>query len=181
MNLSMQELEFGVDSDPPFDPSYFSTSWEWKGMSDFYVRSQPPSPQSLSPAASFGSCSSSPESCPWSSSSSSCPGAELAGFVQTDSGYSDFLSGHSEDSESSRGHARKRKRPISPETRHKASEREKLRMRTLAEAVHVLRESLPPAYSEGRGGHTLTKVQTLRCSIHYIKELMKQLSGEHRA
>ncbi|XP_078502900.1 mesogenin-1 [Lissotriton helveticus] len=180
MSLSMQQLEFGQDTDPPYDPGYFSASWDWRGMSDFYVRSHPSPPHSLSPTVSFGSCSSSPESSYPPSSSSSGPGGGPS-FGQTDSGYIDFLSGLSGDSEASPGRARKRKRPISPETRHKASEREKLRMRGLAEAVHVLRESLPPAYTEGRGGNTLTKVQTLRCSIHYIKELMKQLGAEHRA
>uniref|UniRef100_A0A8C1NQR4 Mesogenin-1 n=1 Tax=Cyprinus carpio TaxID=7962 RepID=A0A8C1NQR4_CYPCA len=58
---------------------------------------------------------------------------------------------------------------MSVKRRMKASEREKLRMRSLAEALHQLREYLPPDYS--RRGQPLTKIQTLTYTIRYIREL----------
>ncbi|XP_043086688.1 mesogenin-1 [Puntigrus tetrazona] len=63
----------------------------------------------------------------------------------------------------------KPKAKMSAKRRMKASEREKLRMRSLAEALHQLREYLPPVYS--RGAQPLTKIQTLKYTIQYIKEL----------
>uniref|UniRef100_A0A4W4H5G5 Mesogenin-1 n=1 Tax=Electrophorus electricus TaxID=8005 RepID=A0A4W4H5G5_ELEEL len=65
---------------------------------------------------------------------------------------------------------------MSTKRRMKASEREKLRMRSLAEALHQLRDYLPPAYS--RRAQPLTKIQTLKCTIEYIKELSHILSQE---
>lgn len=58
---------------------------------------------------------------------------------------------------------------MSMKRRMKASEREKLRMRSLAEALHQLRDYLPPVYS--RRAQPLTKIQTLKFTIQYIKEL----------
>lgn len=58
----------------------------------------------------------------------------------------------------------------------KASEREKMRMRSLAEALHQLRDYLPPVYS--RRGQPLTKIQTLKYTIEYIKQLSEILSQE---
>ncbi|GCC28183.1 mesogenin-1 [Chiloscyllium punctatum] len=58
---------------------------------------------------------------------------------------------------------------MSGKRRMKASEREKLRMRRLAGALHTLRSFLPPVYSQR--GQTLTKIQTLHCAIRYISEL----------
>nr|AAI53477.1 Msgn1 protein [Danio rerio] len=58
---------------------------------------------------------------------------------------------------------------MSMRRRMEASEREKLRMRSLAEALHQLRDYLPPGYS--RRGQPLTKIQTLKYTIQYIKEL----------
>ncbi|EMP42347.1 Flap endonuclease GEN like protein 1 [Chelonia mydas] len=49
---------------------------------------------------------------------------------------------------------------MSAQRRRKASEREKLRMRTLADALHTLRNYLPPVYSQR--GQPLTKIQTLK-------------------
>ncbi|KAL1275224.1 hypothetical protein QQF64_034847 [Cirrhinus molitorella] len=63
----------------------------------------------------------------------------------------------------------KPKAKMSMKRRMKASEREKLRMRSLAEALHQLRDYLPPVYS--RRGQPLTKIQTLKYTIQYIKEL----------
>ncbi|XP_072136630.1 mesogenin-1 [Mobula birostris] len=70
------------------------------------------------------------------------------------------------------------KAKVSGKCRMKASEREKLRMRRLAHALHTLRSFLPPIYSQG--GQTLTKIQTLHCAIQYISELSMLLAqGRH--
>ncbi|XP_078256234.1 mesogenin-1 [Rhinoraja longicauda] len=68
---------------------------------------------------------------------------------------------------------------MSGKRRMKASEREKLRMRRLAHALHMLRTFLPPVYSQR--GQTLTKIQTLHCAIQYISELSTLLAqGRHQ-
>lgn len=53
--------------------------------------------------------------------------------------------------------------------RQSASEREKLRMRTLARALHELRRFLPPSVVPT--GQSLTKIETLRLAIRYIGHL----------
>ncbi|MBZ3880040.1 Mesoderm posterior protein 1 [Sciurus carolinensis] len=53
--------------------------------------------------------------------------------------------------------------------RRSASEREKLRMRTLARALHELRRFLPPSVAPA--GQSLTKIETLRLAIRYIDHL----------
>lgn len=53
--------------------------------------------------------------------------------------------------------------------RQSASEREKLRMRTLARALHELRRFLPPSVAPT--GQSLTKIETLRLAIRYIGHL----------
>ncbi|XP_031240207.1 mesoderm posterior protein 2 [Mastomys coucha] len=53
--------------------------------------------------------------------------------------------------------------------RQSASEREKLRMRTLARALQELRRFLPPSVAPA--GQTLTKIETLRLAIRYIGHL----------
>uniref|UniRef100_G3P274 Mesogenin-1 n=1 Tax=Gasterosteus aculeatus TaxID=69293 RepID=G3P274_GASAC len=63
---------------------------------------------------------------------------------------------------------------MSTKRRMKASEREKMRMRSLAEALHHLRDYLPPDYS--RRGQPLTKIQTLKYTIEYINKLSDILS-----
>lgn len=57
--------------------------------------------------------------------------------------------------------------------RQSASEREKLRMRDLTKALHHLRSFLP--LSVAPAGQTLTKIETLRLTIHYISHLSAQL------
>lgn len=77
------------------------------------------------------------------------------------------------------GHKDEQHKPkvkMSVKRRMKASEREKLRMRSLAEALHQLREYLPPDYS--RGAQPLTKIQTLKYTIRYIKELSSILEQQ---
>ncbi|XP_060948099.1 mesogenin-1 [Limanda limanda] len=64
---------------------------------------------------------------------------------------------------------RQGKPKMSTKRRMKASEREKMRMRSLAEALHHLRDFLPPDYS--KRGQPLTKIQTLKYTIEYINKL----------
>ncbi|XP_024147305.1 mesogenin-1 [Oryzias melastigma] len=69
---------------------------------------------------------------------------------------------------------RSSKSKMSTKRRVKASEREKMRMRSLAEALHQLRDYLPPDYS--KRGQPLTKIQTLKYTIEYINKLTDILS-----
>ncbi|XP_047429090.1 mesogenin-1 [Mugil cephalus] len=69
---------------------------------------------------------------------------------------------------------RQGKSKMSTKRRMKASEREKMRMRSLAEALHQLRDYLPPDYS--KRGQPLTKIQTLKYTIEYINKLSDILS-----
>uniref|UniRef100_A0AAV2KG85 Mesogenin-1 n=1 Tax=Knipowitschia caucasica TaxID=637954 RepID=A0AAV2KG85_KNICA len=94
-----------------------------------------------------------------------------------------FYPGGSRDSEFSFGFGGRRtssgahrqiKSKMSTKRRMKASEREKLRMRSLAEALHQLRDYLPPDYT--KRGQPLTKIQTLKCTIEYINKLSDILS-----
>uniref|UniRef100_A0A667WRQ1 Mesogenin-1 n=1 Tax=Myripristis murdjan TaxID=586833 RepID=A0A667WRQ1_9TELE len=64
---------------------------------------------------------------------------------------------------------RQTKPKMSIKRRMKASEREKMRMRSLAEALHQLRDYLPPDYS--KRGQPMTKIQTLKYTIDYINKL----------
>ncbi|XP_043924601.1 mesogenin-1 [Protopterus annectens] len=64
---------------------------------------------------------------------------------------------------------------MSQDKRRKASEREKHRMRALANALNTLRSYLPSAYNHD--GQPLTKIQTLRCTIQYILELSNRLNS----
>uniref|UniRef100_A0A8C5U5C7 BHLH domain-containing protein n=1 Tax=Malurus cyaneus samueli TaxID=2593467 RepID=A0A8C5U5C7_9PASS len=57
--------------------------------------------------------------------------------------------------------------------RQSASEREKLRMRRLAQALLRLRHYLPPALAPA--GQSLTKIETLRLATRYIAHLSAQL------
>ncbi|CAK6442435.1 unnamed protein product [Pipistrellus nathusii] len=64
---------------------------------------------------------------------------------------------------------RARPAPAAGGQRQSASEREKLRMRTLARALHELRRFLPPSVAPA--GQSLTKIETLRLAIRYIAHL----------
>ncbi|XP_038041074.2 mesoderm posterior protein 1-like, partial [Anas platyrhynchos] len=63
--------------------------------------------------------------------------------------------------------------------RQSASEREKLRMRRLAQALHRLRHYLPPALAPA--GQSLTKIETLRLAIRYIAHLSALLGLSEEA
>ncbi|XP_076978504.1 mesoderm posterior protein 1 [Tamandua tetradactyla] len=65
--------------------------------------------------------------------------------------------------------ARRRGSRLGSGQRQSASEREKLRMRTLARALHELRRFLPPSVAPA--GQSLTKIETLRLAIRYIGHL----------
>lgn len=114
--------------------------WGWAGHSD-----------STSPASSSDSSG----SCPCDSARSS---SQLA---PPDRGVSTTETGPT-------APARARSRPAGGQ-RQSASEREKLRMRTLARALHELRRFLPPSVAPA--GQSLTKIETLRLAIRYIGHL----------
>ncbi|NWR80399.1 MESP1 protein, partial [Centropus unirufus] len=63
--------------------------------------------------------------------------------------------------------------------RQSASEREKLRMRRLAQALLRLRHYLPPALAPS--GQSLTKIETLRLAIRYIAHLSALLGLSEEA
>ncbi|CAI9596746.1 unnamed protein product [Staurois parvus] len=148
------------DSDP--ESAYLTTSWNWKNNSENYSLSETPSPQSLSPAASYESplsgCSRPPslEDLPY--------GNDMVAYRLL----------QYPDGECPRGQ-HTLKAAMSAQRRRKASEREKMRMRAIAEALHTLRRNLPPIYSQGR--QPLTKIQTLKCTISYIGELTNLLNS----
>ncbi|XP_015728946.1 mesoderm posterior protein 1 [Coturnix japonica] len=68
-----------------------------------------------------------------------------------------------------RGPAGRRGSGVAGGPRQSASEREKLRMRRLAQAMHRLRHYLPPALAPA--GQSLTKIETLRLATRYIAHL----------
>ncbi|KAM7367841.1 hypothetical protein PAMP_014112 [Pampus punctatissimus] len=129
---------------------------EWKGHESVFGEDQD-SLQSSSPDSSIDSMCSSPEMC--------------------------YSSGHQEIKDFSfvvtgrrvTPTAQRQSKPkMSTKRRMKASEREKMRMRSLAEALHQLRDYLPPDYS--KRGQPLTKIQTLKYTIEYINKLSDILS-----
>ncbi|XP_036406198.1 mesogenin-1 [Megalops cyprinoides] len=116
------------------------------------------SPQCASPESSLDSMCSSPET-PTSSS-----------------GCNTFLNFPCPQQKHSSTSPKKPPKPkMSTKRRMKASEREKMRMRSLADALHQLRDYLPPDYSQR--GQPLTKIQTLKYTIQYINELSDLLSS----
>ncbi|XP_019393679.1 PREDICTED: mesogenin-1 [Crocodylus porosus] len=162
---TLMHMEGGLGS----DGSVFLSSWDWKNNSGTFELNHVSSPHSLSPSPSFESYSSSP--CPAvietsynSSGSGSLIGYSLMDFPST--------------CLQSAGQAKAQKSTkvrMSAQRRRKASEREKLRMRTLADALHTLRNYLPPVYSQR--GQPLTKIQTLKYTIKYISELTDLLNS----
>ncbi|KAM6915138.1 mesogenin-1 [Xenentodon cancila] len=124
---------------------------EWKCL-ESASRENPGSLQSASLESPMGSVCSSPEM------------AYPAGHQQVEDFSFDF-SGRKVTSAAQR----QSKSKMSTKRRMKASEREKMRMRSLAEALHQLRDYLPPDYS--KRGQPLTKIQTLKYTIEYINKL----------
>ncbi|XP_053141302.1 mesogenin-1 [Hemicordylus capensis] len=152
--------------------SAFLSSWDWKNNTGTLELSQSLSPQSLSPSPSFESYSSSP-----------CPVVVEMPCANSSGGSSSRLSDYTlmefpsmflPNPGQGKGQKGSKVR-MSVQRRRKASEREKLRMRTLAEALHTLRNYLPPIYSQR--GQPLTKIQTLKYTIKYISELTDLLKS----
>ncbi|XP_049674989.1 mesogenin-1 [Accipiter gentilis] len=148
------------------------SSWDWKSAAGAFELHAVSSPHSLSPTPSFESYSSSPcpavAETPYGGGGGSLVGYSLVDFPPA------YLP--------SPGQARLPKGTkvrMSAQRRRKASEREKLRMRTLADALHTLRNYLPPIYSQR--GQPLTKIQTLKYTIKYIGELTELLDSVERA
>ncbi|XP_065535266.1 mesogenin-1 [Lathamus discolor] len=166
LHETLINMEDALDS----EHSVCLSSWDWKSTTGSFELHAVSSPHSLSPAPSFESYSSSPcpaAETPYSSSSGSLVGYSLVNFPPA------YLP--------SPGQARLPKGTkvrMSAQRRRKASEREKLRMRTLAEALHTLRNYLPPVYSQR--GQPLTKIQTLKYTIKYISELTELLNSVKR-
>nr|XP_020639901.1 mesogenin-1 [Pogona vitticeps] len=154
----------------------FFPSWDWKGPPGPLELSQNSSPQSLSPSPSFESFASSPYplvvemTCTNSSHGNRGDGgSSLRGYPLMELPSMRLPSpGQGKGPKSS-------KVRMSVQRRRKASEREKLRMRTLAEALHTLRNYLPPVYSQR--GQPLTKIQTLKGTIKYISDLTDLLNN----
>ncbi|XP_067097863.1 mesogenin-1 [Osmerus mordax] len=134
------------DSDIEIVTAKILSTWDWKAQEREFGSSQD-SLQSTSPESSFDSMCSSPDTFSYDKSGGSptlCTSQKLT------------------------------KPKMSTKRRMKASEREKMRMRSLAEALHQLRDYLPPDYS--KRGQPLTKIQTLKFTIEYIKELSNILN-----
>ncbi|XP_074845078.1 mesogenin-1 [Carettochelys insculpta] len=170
LHETLTNMEDGLGS----DNSVFLTSWDWKSNAGTYELNQNSSPHSLSPSPSFESYSSSPcpavIEMPYNSSSS---GGSLIGYSLMD-----FPSTYLQTTGQAKAQKGTKAR-MSAQRRRKASEREKLRMRTLADALHTLRNYLPPVYSQR--GQPLTKIQTLKYTIKYISELTDLLNSVKRA
>ncbi|NXA22366.1 MSGN1 protein, partial [Ibidorhyncha struthersii] len=151
------------------------SSWDWKSTAGAFELHPVSSPHSLSPTPSFESYSSSPCSAAAAETSyGSGGGSSLVGYSLVGYSLVDFPPAYLP----SPGQARLPKGTkvrMSAQRRRKASEREKLRMRTLADALHTLRNYLPPVYSQR--GQPLTKIQTLKYTIKYISELTELLNS----
>lgn len=167
-----EDYALGSDSDP--ESGYLPTSWDWKQNAGNYSLSQTPSPQSLSPSASyespFSGCSHPPslEGIPYSEDMGTYRLLQYPTDCQHDM----------EDGKVGNDNKRGQHHPkvsMNFQRRRKASEREKMRMRAIAEALHTLRRNLPTVYSQGR--QPLTKIQTLKCTISYIEELTNLLNN----
>ncbi|XP_043532994.1 mesoderm posterior protein 1-like [Chiloscyllium plagiosum] len=118
---------------------------------------------SLSPVSSIDSCRFSPPILPHTPGSethgSSCEARSLPSPPTERPGTSQRL---------------RKTRPRYPgKQRQSASEREKLRMRGLAKALHNLRTYLPPSVVPA--SQSLTKLETLRLTIRYISHLTELL------
>ncbi|KAL8172908.1 UNVERIFIED_CONTAM: Mesogenin-1 [Gekko kuhli] len=174
----LQETLVSMEENVSSENSPFLSSWDWKNNAGTMALRQCPSPESLSPSPSFESFSSSP--CPVvvevpcaNSSSRSDSSNSLMGYALVE-----FPALYLPDPGQGKGQKGPKVR-MSAQRRRKASEREKLRMRTLAEALHTLRNYLPPIYSQR--GQPLTKIQTLKYTIKYIGELTDLLNSVKQA
>ncbi|XP_051009435.1 mesogenin-1 [Acomys russatus] len=172
-------LEDGLDSS---DTSGLLASWDWKSRARPLELSQASPAQSLSPVPSLESY---PEvALPCGHSGASTGGRDgysshgTGGLVELDYSMLAFQPAYLQAAGGLKGQKGSSKVKMSVQRRRKASEREKLRMRTLADALHTLRNYLPPVYSQR--GQPLTKIQTLKYTIKYIGELTDLLNSGGR-
>ncbi|MBN3312801.1 MSGN1 protein, partial [Atractosteus spatula] len=150
---NLPEDALDLDSDLDHFTSKILVDWNWTTEET----GQGPSPHSMSPESSFDSMCSSPETA-----------HGVVGY-QTAATFPYHLPLHSSAASSSSQGRKPAKPKMTTKRRMKASEREKMRMRSLADALHQLRDYLPPDYSQR--GQPLTKIQTLKYTIQYINEL----------
>ncbi|KAJ8009720.1 hypothetical protein DPEC_G00094470 [Dallia pectoralis] len=143
-----------LDSEIDVVTSRMLSEWDWKAQERAFGKKDL---ESTSPESSFDSMCSSPEMSSRSRHQSF--------------GHFSYVPGHSRTPSAT---SQKNKPKMSTKRRMKASEREKMRMRSLAEALHQLRDYLPPDYS--KRGQPLTKIQTLKYTIEYINELSDMLN-----
>ncbi|XP_037382878.1 mesogenin-1 [Talpa occidentalis] len=182
-NLGQPFLGLGDGPGSSGEASLLS-SWDWKAGAGSLELNQASPPQSLSPTPSLESYSSSP--CPLvpglpcghggasSRGSAGCSDHGAAGLVEVDYSMLAFQPAYLQGAAGPKAQKGSKVR-MSVQRRRKASEREKLRMRTLADALHTLRNYLPPVYSQR--GQPLTKIQTLKYTIKYIRELTDLLNS----
>eukprot|EP00062_Callorhinchus_milii_P022124 gi/632979598/ref/XP_007906558.1/ PREDICTED: uncharacterized protein LOC103188387 [Callorhinchus milii] len=153
-----------TDRNRPTDWSQLSPDTDWYGLTDWNCLSSESDwltdspPHSLSPA-SPESCRCSPPSLP----------RQTLGVSHTNRS----PAAPTRDRQDKRSRWR-----CAGRQRQSASEREKLRMRGLATALHNLRMYLPP--SVAAPDQSLTKLQTLRLTIRYIAHLTKLLGLSDR-
>ena len=174
-------LEDGLDSS---DSPGLLSSWDWKSRAGPFELHQASPTQSLSPAPSLESYTSSPHQaaaglpCGHGGAShrgsEGCSGHGTGGLVEVDYNMLSFQPAYLQGSGGPKAQKGTKVR-MSVQRRRKASEREKLRMRTFADALHTLRNYLPPVYSQR--GQPLTKIQTLKYTIKYIGELTDLLNS----
>lgn len=166
-------LEDGLGSS---DSPGLLSSWDWKNRAGSFELSQASPTQSISPAPSLESYTSSPCGHGGASNGGSggCSGRGAGGLVEVDYSMLAFQPAYLQGTSGSKPQKGTKVR-MSVQRRRKASEREKLRMRTLADALHTLRKYLPPVYSQR--GQPLTKIQTLKYTIKYIGELTDLLNS----
>lgn len=174
-------LEDGLGSS---NSSGLLASWDWKNRAGSFELNQMSPTRSISPTPSLESYTSSP--CPAvaglpcghggasNGSSDGCSGRGTSGLVEVDYNMLAFQPAYLQAASGPKLQKGTKVR-MSVQRRRKASEREKLRMRTLADALHTLRNYLPPVYSQR--GQPLTKIQTLKYTIKYIGELTDLLNS----
>ncbi|XP_078204577.1 mesogenin-1 [Callithrix jacchus] len=169
-------LEDGLGSS---DSPGLLSSWDWKDRAGPFELTQASPSQSLSPAPSLESYSSTVAGLPCehggasSGGSDGCSVGGTRGLVEVDYNMLAFQPAYLQGGGGPKAQKGTKVR-MSVQRRRKASEREKLRMRTLADALHTLRNYLPPIYSQR--GQPLTKIQTLKYTIKYIGELTDLLN-----
>ncbi|XP_029792242.1 mesogenin-1 [Suricata suricatta] len=165
----------------PSDSPGLLSSWDWNDRAGPFELNEASPTQSLSPAPSLESYASSPRPaaaglpCGHRGADDGGSGGRGAGgLVEVDYGMLAFQPAYLQGAGGPKTQKGAKVR-MSVQRRRKASEREKLRMRTLADALHTLRNYLPPVYSQR--GQPLTKIQTLKYTIKYIGELTDLLNS----